>query len=142
MTSTTGFTFGDPINFGVGDNPTALATGDFNGEGNLDLVTANFGSIGNVDLQSPSVLLGDGTGRFSAVRNLGRAFSDSSVVVGDFNNDRNLDLVTLATGGGVSLFLGTGAGDFNRATSFGVGNPVLLRNQLQQETLTVMACLI
>src|SRR5207253_2482849 len=44
---------------GVGINPYAVASGDFNKDGHLDLVTANYGS------GSVSVLLGNGGGGFA-----------------------------------------------------------------------------
>ena len=43
----------------VGSEPTAVAVGDFNGDGNQDLAVANYGS------QSISVLLGNGNGTFT-----------------------------------------------------------------------------
>src|SRR5262249_51635040 len=52
-------TFGAPVNFGgPGIHPSALAVGDFNGDGRPDVATANSGSA-NV-----SVLLGKGDGTF------------------------------------------------------------------------------
>src|SRR5262249_27577290 len=49
------FTAASP--FATGANPTNLAAGDFNGDGNVDLAVAN--SVGGV-----SILLGNGTGGF------------------------------------------------------------------------------
>lgn len=92
MTITPSLTCGDPINFVVGDNPTALAMGDFNGDGNLDLVTANFG------WKSSSVLLGDGTGSFADPISFGNVpntdSSSNDVIVGDFNNYQLPDITT------------------------------------------------
>jgi hypothetical protein len=64
-----------------------LATGDFNGDGNLDIVSANRG--GN----TVSVLLGKGNGTFqSAVTYLVGGRGPQSVAVGDFNHDGKLDV--------------------------------------------------
>ncbi len=49
-----------PVNFPAGTSPTAIATGDFNGDGRQDIVTVN-----NVSF-SVSVLQGNGDGTFQA----------------------------------------------------------------------------
>jgi len=53
-------TFEKPIVVPAGSNPTAIATGDFNGDGKQDFVVVN-----EVD-DSLSIFLGDGTGKFTA----------------------------------------------------------------------------
>src|SRR5438552_13107165 len=55
--------FGAATNYATGTNPWSVAVGDFNRDGNLDLVTAN--SVSN----TVSVLLGTGTGSFGAATN-------------------------------------------------------------------------
>lgn len=77
----------------VGGGPLAISTADMNADGFLDLVVAD--SSGN----SVSVLLGDGTGAFSAVVPQGQPdFSTGpapqAVVLADFNQDGRLDIVT------------------------------------------------
>ena len=64
--------FSAPTNFGVGPNPRSVAVGDFNADGKQDL------AVGNSDVypfsnSSVSILLGDGTGNFSAPTNFGVA---------------------------------------------------------------------
>jgi uncharacterized protein (TIGR03437 family) len=108
--------------FPVGAAPQSVAVGDFNGDGNPDLVTANAGN--NV-----TVLLGDGMGGFVAVA--GSPFTvganPDSVAVGDFNADGNLDIVTVNSGDNtVTVLLGNGSGGFTAAAGspFAVGtNP-------------------
>jgi len=56
-------TFQKPVAIPVGFNPTAIATGDFNGDGNQDFAVANEGD------DSISIFLGDGTGKFTAAKN-------------------------------------------------------------------------
>src|SRR5262249_39405570 len=48
------------VTYSTGANPRAVALGDFNGDGRLDLVTANAGT------NTASVLLGNGNGTFQA----------------------------------------------------------------------------
>jgi hypothetical protein len=103
---------------GVGANPSSVATGDFDGDGNDDV------SVANADLNSVSVLLGDGRGGVGAA---GKAFSyrvgDFPVWIASADLDGNgtLDLaVANAAGdpftspqfGYVSILLGFGDGTF------------------------------
>ena len=108
--------------FGVGSNPDAVAVGDFNRDGKLDLAVANSG-IGSGNL---SVLLGKGNGTFQAAVNYGLGGGTpepASVAVGDFNDDGKLDLV-VSNGGrsNVSILLGNGDGTFQTAVNYSVGS--------------------
>jgi hypothetical protein len=89
-------------------SPLAVAAGDFNNDGNSDLV-------GTFDYDGQSgyvlVLAGNGLGGFTSV---GVAFYSPStgLAVGDLNGDGNLDAVVAYTGPIGTAFLGNGAGDF------------------------------
>jgi len=107
----------------VGNAPSSVTVGDFNGDGILDLANAN--GRGN----SAGVLIGEGSGAFHNGPNSPRATDASltmAVATGDFNGDGKLDLlatdipggltglwnaITGSTGGNVSVFLGDGAGN-------------------------------
>ena len=95
---------------------TAVAVGDFNGDGKQDLAVSNYGT------NNVSILLGDGAGRFSAAVNFGAGSGPFSVAVGDFNGDGKQDLaVPNGVSDNVSILLGNGDGNFNAATNFAVG---------------------
>jgi hypothetical protein len=83
--------------FTVGNWPFAIDTGDFDQDGNLDIVTANrFPTAGSDDM---SVLMGDGTGDFAPALTVPSPFDScapTAVAVADFNHDGLPDLVMQA----------------------------------------------
>ncbi len=98
-------------------NSDAVAVGDFNGDGKLDLAVANR-TAGTV-----SILLGDGAGNFTLVSSLAVGDTPYSVAVGDFSGDGILDLaVSNGEGFTVSVLLGDGTGHFTLASSPVVGH--------------------
>ena len=109
---------GSPMSIGTGNGPVAVAIGDVNNDRKLDIVAADFGS-GKV-----TVLLNDGSGRFSQATNSPFTVGSSpfAVAVGDLNGDGNLDIVTANSGSNnVSVLLGVGNGSFNAASPVSVG---------------------
>lgn len=106
--------------FAAGNSPSSLAVGDFNGDGQLDLAIAN--ELDN----TVTVLLGDGTGNFTpaTASPFAVGLHPTSLAVGDFNSDGNLDLaVTNLNGNNVTVLLGNGTGWFKPDPSgpFAVG---------------------
>ena len=91
-----------------------LVTGDFNGDGRLDLAAANYLSSDDYSFaQSLTVILGIGNGQFQEQPMVPLSNPVRGLVAGDFNGDGRLDLAaTDFTAGQVIPLLGTGTGDF------------------------------
>lgn len=93
-----------------GTRPSTLATGDFNRDGYLDVVTSNY----NETDRGISILLGDGTGRLTFLSStIPGPASAYGIVAVDFNRDGLLDVATI--GGDprfrtLYIFLGDGNG--------------------------------
>jgi hypothetical protein len=109
--------------FAVGGGPSSLATGDFNGDGILDLVVTNFTD------NTISVLLGKPDGTFATQATYATGTGPAAVATGDFNGDGNLDLVVAnencqdqsCSASGVSVLLGIGDGTFQPKIDYATG---------------------
>jgi len=91
--------------FATGLTPSAIAVGDFNNDGRLDLATANNGAM------YISILIGGGQGAFQEQMEVSLNEYSQSIAVGDFNQDGNQDLV-VGVITGYSILLGNGDGTF------------------------------
>jgi hypothetical protein len=93
------------FNTGTNIRPGALAVGDLNGDGKMDVAAAN------ITGSNVTVLLGNGSGDLQTAQQFAVGTSPGSIAVGDFNNDTKLDLVTANRGSGnLSVLLNNGTG--------------------------------
>ncbi|CAF3824214.1 unnamed protein product [Rotaria sp. Silwood1] len=101
--------FSSPVtcSTGIDSGPKAIAIGDFNNDGRLDIVVANTG------WNNVGVFLGYGNGTFEdqITYSTRSDFSPRAVAVGDFNNDDRLDIaVANYYSDNLCVFLGYGNG--------------------------------
>ena len=105
----------------VGLNPSAVAVGDFNGDGKADLIVANHGSA------SLSSLRGIGDGLFFALQDQPVGVGPAAVVAGDFNQDGILDLaVANSVSNTISILQGFGAATFRQVANLVSSSPSYL----------------
>jgi hypothetical protein len=88
--------FKTAVTYPVGTTPRAVAAGDFNGDGKVDLVVANAGNAGAGDDGSVSVLLGNGDGTFQPANNIPAGKNPTSIAVGDSNGDNRPTFAALS----------------------------------------------
>jgi hypothetical protein len=102
--------FEEAVRYPVQNRPAAVAGGDFNGDGKVDLAVGAEGGL--------SILLGKGDGRFETAEAIGG--SATRLVTGDLNHDGKIDLLSIE-GGSLVVRLGKGSGTFESAKSYSAG---------------------
>jgi hypothetical protein len=95
----------------LGESATALATGDFRGDGKLDLVMAGNNTV--------TVLPGNGNGTFATTPTVASNNLPYSIAAADFNGDGKPDLVT-AGADAVDVVLNNGHGTFRPGVSLSI----------------------
>jgi hypothetical protein len=110
-------TFATPVRYTVGGDPAAVAVGDLNGDGRLDLAVANAAS-GTVTLLFQSATT---AGTFGTPLTLScGGLTPLDVAIGDLNQDGRADLAVAAAGSNSALI-------FNQLATAGTfGSPVNL----------------
>lgn len=100
-----------------GRNPSDIVVGDFNQDGNPDLLVGD-------DDGTLTLFLGDGTGKMVSAGVVAHLSSVVSIAVGDFNHDGVLDVaVSDWRASSVEILLGTGKGSLRSAGSFPLRMP-------------------
>jgi hypothetical protein len=95
----------------------SATTGDFNGDGILDLAFADSGST------ALTVLLGNGNGTFTQKTGEPDAGQTTTfITTADVNGDGKLDLVQISSANTVLIYLGNGDGTFQTAAETAAGN--------------------
>jgi hypothetical protein len=115
-------TFQAPKNFTIpGTVAGPIASGDFNGDGVLDLVEA--ATYNNM----LAILIGNGDGTFQAP--LTYSVPAASVAVADLNGDGKLDIVTAggSSSSTIEVLLGNGNGTFQPAVPYAANYPPVSR---------------
>jgi hypothetical protein len=109
-------TFQLPQGFDVGQGPSSIAIGDFDGDGKLDLVVTNLTD------NTVSILLGNGDGTFQTQQTYATGAAPISLVVGDFNGDGKLDLaIADRDSNDIAVLTGNGDGSFQTAQVYSAG---------------------
>jgi hypothetical protein len=106
--------FAPPISFSA-PGASAAASGDFNGDGRVDVVTANGIVTGS---HGVSIMLSNGDGSFQAPRNFFTGTDPTAIAVGDYDGDGKLDVaVSNGAANTLSILLGNGDGTLQAATT-------------------------
>ncbi len=133
-----------------GTGPVNVAVGDFDEDGQADLVVANDGA------NTVSIKVGDGAGGFTQGGEYAVGANPDSVAVADFDVDGHADLAVANTGSDtVSVLLGNGTGGFGPPIDTAAGTawpsflsvgdfdgdakPDLLVNPYNSNTVTILS---
>ncbi len=108
--------FGEDSTFGSGMDPGAICSGDFDGDGHVDLAVAN------LSLDNLSVWINDGSGAFSLDATYGVGGDPRGMAAGDLDGDGYLDLVVAdSSDHQISVLINDGDGTFAAHQTYGTG---------------------
>ena len=104
---------------GISSDPESIAIADFNNDNRLDIVVANY-LTNNIGIFTGH---GDGTFSTQTTYSTGSKSGPISAAVGDFNSDRQLDIVVANyVSCNILIFLGSGDGVFSIRTTYSTGS--------------------
>jgi len=114
------FDFGLRRDLPAGQNPAAVAVGDFNRDGNVDFAVAERA------VDSLSVWFGDGTGKFGGRTRYPTGDYPTAMAAADINEDGRLDLVIVnGVSNTVTVYRGMPQGAFGARIDYAVGQTPL-----------------
>jgi hypothetical protein len=106
--------FEPPVSYSLSSSPMSLTVGDFNNDGYPDIAVGETNGL--------EIFLNRGDGTFLPPVSY-QFYYVSSVAVGDFNGDHNLDLALAANNSNfVIVMLGKGDGTFPSSVNYAAGN--------------------
>ena len=116
-------TFGAPLATAAGVSLSAMAMGDFNRDGKMDVVVADQGDLSSASTPGSgfSILFGKGDGTFSAPVSIPIGVANprpAGLVAADFNRDSRLDLAVTLASGPLLVLMGRGDGTFQPPTTY------------------------
>lgn len=114
------FTVDPAVNYAIGTQPSGMAVGDFDGDGDVDLAT----TIENPDRIATLLNNGDGTYSVGPTSILPNSSSPQDAVAGDFNGDQIIDLAVAVRDpqGSVLIMSNNGAASFTLSQTVPVGD--------------------
>ena len=111
------------MSFPAGVQPQALVSGDFNGDGRVDIAVADRGDLYTGAGAGVSILLGNGDGTFSPPQPVPAGTFPDAIVAADFTGDGIIDLaVANSTSEDISILRGNGFGGFEPLQTIPLGD--------------------
>jgi hypothetical protein len=111
-------TFAVPVDYPTGAGAFAVATGDLNGDGKLDLVLLDHTA-------GARLMFNNGDGTFTSPSDKSVGSSPIAVALGDIDGDGRLDIVSITVQGEVVVVLNQGGASFAPPVNYIVGTASL-----------------